>query len=47
VNANSAGISAESNSDMEDMEDGVPDDFWDHEPSKAEKIEVSVVPSYR
>jgi hypothetical protein len=28
---------------MEDMEDGVPDDIWDHEPSKAEKNEVSVV----
>jgi hypothetical protein len=28
---------------MEEMEDGVPDDFWDHEPSKAEKNEVSVV----
>lgn len=28
---------------MEDMDDGVPDDIWDHEPSKAEKNEVSVV----
>jgi hypothetical protein len=43
VDANSAGILAESN-DMDDMEDGVPDDFFDHEPSKAEKNEVSVVP---
>lgn len=25
---------------MDDMEDGVHDDFFDHEPSKAEKNEV-------